>query len=1403
MATIITREVGATAKGTPLTNAEIDTNFINLNADIATRIPASEKGANNGVATLGSDGKVPAIQLPSYVDDVLEAANLAAFPATGETGKIYVALDTNKTYRWGGSVYVYITSGAVDSVAGKTGVVTLVKADVGLGSVDNTADSAKPVSTAQQTALNLKADLNSPTFTGTVGGITATMVGLGNVENKSSATIRGEITSANVTGALGFTPYNATNPLNFGSNAGTDATGDAGANAFRGGNSTVNGAGGAVTITGGTSVSTTAGKNGGSVTIAGGDNTSATGGFGASLSLPGGTAVSGDGGQARLYSGDSKGTNIPGADLMIFAGRGTGTGLGGTLRFYTSGVITSGAGLQTHTSRLEIDTTGQVFARANIASTSTTTGTLRVTGGVGVSGTVFAAGFNGPLTGNATNVTGTVAIANGGTGATTRQEAMDALAGAVTSGQYLRGNGTDVVMSAIQAADVPTLNQNTTGNAATATVLQTARTINGTSFNGSANITTANWGTARTLTIGNTGKSVDGSANIAWSLAEIGALSTAGKAADSDLLDGYNSDRFWRLYADSNMEAGVTGGNLNGTNMQYLLTNQVQNLLQHNAPTTYETWSGTAYVSQTVPTLPFRGDSSSKWDGLTIANGTARVRFTWINFGYRFWSTLSTACSANGNSFRVRFYTSADQTTWVERFTSGYVSNWPGYHVWPLYGGDSAFPHIRIEFEFSWTNANAATFGDIALMGAYGGYNKTFDWDYARNVFFNNAFISSNQVLHAGNFSSYALPLSGGTVTGVTTFSNASDSQIILSGAGTRWAGITWTDDLATDYTFFNGSTGTFAIGGGGSAVSGKKLHVNGGMTIGSGYATTSNPTNGLTVEGAVVSGGNTGFRNHVYYGGVRNPIWSFGDALSYGISYFQGGAGIGGNDTIGIHPNGTATAAGSSFAVVSNGDTRAGNNSYAYAFRGHSNVAGTGEASFHPAGIYSTSTNWLYGQIITNGNAINAGGGTITGGAITASGAITQSGNQVLHAGNNTSYSPSLSGNYKNIGVGGLYSRYNYNESTWISDSTSAFTLSPDFGTTTVSMHNSHGHFGGWATTLTMSGYERYGAYQISGEYNATTPQLAIRNYNQGIGGWTSWVRLLHAANISSYAVPLRAQSNWNDSTVIDDVIGLLAWKNYGNSHVIFDASNSTAPNGTSISNTNPQNNWAGTYPTLMGWNGSNTYGVRVDSSRSSDRSSRANGNFYIDDNFGCGIVGAYSSTRYQGVFAMGDSYKLPASGENTGSLYGMAWSHPNAGGAAGNLTDHGLLIINNGGFRCAISNSIVASANITAYSDERLKTNWRDMPENFVARLAQVKVGIYDRTDEEDVTQVGVSAQSFQQLLPQAIMTAKDEMKTLSVNYGGAALASAVELAKDNVELRARIERLEALINTLLNKE
>lgn len=74
-----------------------------------TMLTTADKGANNGVASLGGDGKVPAAQLPSYVDDVREYASKEKFPAKGEAGVIYIALDTNKTYRWGATTYVEIS----------------------------------------------------------------------------------------------------------------------------------------------------------------------------------------------------------------------------------------------------------------------------------------------------------------------------------------------------------------------------------------------------------------------------------------------------------------------------------------------------------------------------------------------------------------------------------------------------------------------------------------------------------------------------------------------------------------------------------------------------------------------------------------------------------------------------------------------------------------------------------------------------------------------------------------------------------------------------------------------------------------------------------------------------------------------------------------------------------------------------------------------------------------------------------------------------------------------------------------------------------------------------------------------------------------------------------------------
>ena len=124
-------------------------------------IPTSAKGAASGVATLDSAGKVPSSQLPSYVDDVLEYDTKSAFPTTGEGGKIYVDKSNNTTWRWSGSSYTQIkgdlTIGTTSGTAADGKVVNdhinntsnphgVTKAQVGLGGVVNTGDSATPVS---------------------------------------------------------------------------------------------------------------------------------------------------------------------------------------------------------------------------------------------------------------------------------------------------------------------------------------------------------------------------------------------------------------------------------------------------------------------------------------------------------------------------------------------------------------------------------------------------------------------------------------------------------------------------------------------------------------------------------------------------------------------------------------------------------------------------------------------------------------------------------------------------------------------------------------------------------------------------------------------------------------------------------------------------------------------------------------------------------------------------------------------------------------------------------------------------------------------------------------------------------------------------------------------------------
>lgn len=101
----------------------------------------------------------------------------------------------------------------------------------------------------------------------------------------------------------------------------------------------------------------------------------------------------------------------------------------------------------------------------------------------------------------------------------------------------------------------------------------------------------------------------------------------------------------------------------------------------------------------------------------------------------------------------------------------------------------------------------------------------------------------------------------------------------------------------------------------------------------------------------------------------------------------------------------------------------------------------------------------------------------------------------------------------------------------------------------------------------------------------------------------------------------------------------------------------------------------------------------------------------------------------------------------------------------------------------------NLTCAGNVNASSDETLKTNWRDLPVDFIEQLAQVKHGIYDRIDI-NVTQVGVGAQSLRLVMEHAVMEGEDGK--LTVAYGNAALVAAIKLAERVVVLEAKLEQL-----------
>lgn len=126
-------------------------------------IEKTEKGAKNGVATLGEDGLIPNSQLPSYVDDVLEFDTYSVFPEKGESGKIYIDKSTNLQYRWGGTEYAIVSQ----SLALGETPQTAYAGDKGKKNADDIASLQQEVSDLTSTTNS-----NSEELQGIIDGTT-------------------------------------------------------------------------------------------------------------------------------------------------------------------------------------------------------------------------------------------------------------------------------------------------------------------------------------------------------------------------------------------------------------------------------------------------------------------------------------------------------------------------------------------------------------------------------------------------------------------------------------------------------------------------------------------------------------------------------------------------------------------------------------------------------------------------------------------------------------------------------------------------------------------------------------------------------------------------------------------------------------------------------------------------------------------------------------------------------------------------------------------------------------------------------------------------------------------------------------------------------------------------------
>jgi hypothetical protein len=322
--------------------------------------------------------------------------------------------------------------------------------------------------------------------------------------------------------------------------------------------------------------------------------------------------------------------------------------------------------------------------------------------------------------------------------------------------------------------------------------------------------------------------------------------------------------------------------------------------------------------------------------------------------------------------------------------------------------------------------------------------------------------------------------------------------------------------------------------------------------------------------------------------------------------------------------------------------------------------------------------------------------------------------------------------------------------------------------------------------------GNDRYAIYQEAGAWSNPYPDLII-GYHTGIkiGGHrnyngtrfyndnpTNGTEIFSVGNGDNH---VRVLNNLKVSSQTD------SYSYIGNGNVSGTGAASYHPSG--IYSTG--NNWL--YGTQY-MNGNDTY-FQGGSVRSVD-------DIVSDQNYGYGLVGVYSATRYQHVWSMGAAYRTNAAGTSVGNMYGLTFTHTNIGTGTNQAISglsHQLQGRANGGLWWALGSGIWTTGNITAYSDISVKTNLERIPDA-LSKVCQINGYTYDRTDYEpdsegimpETRQAGVVAQEVEKVLPEVV---SGEEGNKAVAYGNM-VSLLIEAIK---EQQGQIEDLKQEIQAL----